>query len=215
MTQKTMDWRIILGRKTFWIYYLRLFQNFSRDRVNDCCDFFGVTKAELEDAILRNVYQPHRYDDENMISPTLSLPTTTGATLEIEFQSYGPNEQFSLGVGGERVLLASVDVDDVCIPCFPLCALPDVATRLRGDLAKAYGALLLYKLTYVTPEDDLDALATLLRMAFPRDLFTMEQQEHILASQQRAWRLRQSRPRPVHTIEHPAWQRLIEENDPI
>lgn len=32
---------------------------------------------------------------------------------------------------------------------------------------------------------------------------------HILASQQRAWRNRQRRPRPVRNIEHPAWQKLV------
>ena len=212
MTQ-TINWHTILAHKPFWIYYLRLFQNFDGDRVAACCSFFGVDSSELDNMILRTLYQAHRYDDEEVIFHTLSLPVVTGPTVEIEFQNLGPNEQFSLVAGDECVPLASVDVDAVCVPCFPLRSLPDVSTRLRGDLAQAYGALLLYKLTYVAPEDDLADMASLLCAAFPRGLFTGEEQEHILASQERAWRVRQRRPRPVRTIEHPAWRRLVKGNE--
>lgn len=37
-----MDWPALLAHKPFWIYYLRLFQNFAGDRVAACCEFFGV-----------------------------------------------------------------------------------------------------------------------------------------------------------------------------
>ena len=69
----------MLAHKAFWVYYLRLFQNFEGDRVAACCDFFGVTRAALETAILRDLYQIHRAEDE-----------------EIAFQPYGPGEQFHL-----------------------------------------------------------------------------------------------------------------------
>jgi hypothetical protein len=204
-----MNWLHSLAHKAFWIYYLRLFQNFDGDRVTACCDFFGVRKTDLEETILHSLYQTHRYDEEEVLFPTLSLPTTVGATVEIEFQNAGPNEQFFLEVNGERVPLVSVDVDDVRAPCFPLTALPDVAARLRGDLARTYGELLLYKLTYVTPDDDLDALDSLLRAAFPGGLFTLPEQEHILAGQRRTWHIQQRHSRPLHEIAHPAWHALI------
>ncbi len=205
-----MNWPSLLAHKPFWIYYLRLFQNFAGDRVAACCDFFGVTQVELKATILHNLYQIHREEDEDIALHTLRLPTTTGATLEIEFQPYGPGEQFSLVQGADAVLLAEVDVDDVGVPRFPLRDLPDVAARLSGDLAQTYGALLLYKLTYVTQEDNLDALTALLRVAFPPALFTPEELDHILAAQQRAWRNRLRRPRPVPVIAHPLWQAWVD-----
>jgi hypothetical protein len=203
---ETIHWPTTLAHKTFWIYYLRLFQNFDGDRVAACCNFFGVTRAELETAILRNLYQLHRAEDEDIALHTLRLPTTTGATLEIAFQPYGPGEQFRLTAGADAVLLADVDVDDVCVPRFPLPDLPKVSARLSGDLAQSYGALLLYKLTHVTPEDNLAALADLLRAVFPPDLFTPEELDPILAAQHRAWRNRLRRPRPMPVVAHPLWQ---------
>ncbi len=202
----TIHWPTILAQKPFWIYYLRLFQNFDGDRVATCCDFFSVTRAELETTILRDLYQLHQADGEDIALHTLRLPTTTGATLEIAFQPYGPGERFRLTADADSVLLAEVDVDHVCVPRFPLRDLPDVAARLSGDLAQTYGTLLLYKLTHVTPEDDLDGLIALLRSAFPLDLFIPEELDPILAAQQRAWRNRLRRPRPVPVIAHPLWQ---------
>lgn len=46
---------------------------------------------------------------------------------EITFHPYGPGEQFTLVQGADSVVLAEVDVDDVCVPRFPLRDLPDVA----------------------------------------------------------------------------------------
>ncbi len=204
-----LNYHDMLAHKPFWIYYLRLFQNFAGDRVAACCDCFGVTQAELKAVILRDLYQIHRAEDEDIALHTLRLPTTSGATLEIAFQPYGPGEQFTLVQGADAVLLAEVDVDDVCVPRFPLRDLPDVAARLSGDLAQTYGALLLYKLTHVTLEDDLDALAALLRAAFPPALFTLEELDHILAAQQRGWRNRLRRPRPVPAIAHPLARGLL------
>ncbi|MBN1919834.1 MAG: hypothetical protein JW892_01205 [Anaerolineae bacterium] len=201
-----MNWQTMLAHKTFWIFYLRLFQDFTGDRVATCCDFFGVTRVELETIILLDLYQLDQADEEDIALHILRLPTTTGAMLEIAFHPYGPGEKFTLAQGADAVLLAEADVDDVCVPRFPLRNLPAVAARLSGDLAQTYGALLLYKLTHVTPEDDLDALADLLRAAFPPDLFTPEELDHILAAQQRAWCNRLRRPRPVPVIAHPLWQ---------
>lgn len=81
----TPCWSDVLTHKAFWIYYLRLFQNFDGDRVAACCDFFGVTRAELKTVILIDLYQLHRAGDEDITLHTLRLPTTTGATLEIAF----------------------------------------------------------------------------------------------------------------------------------
>ncbi len=205
-----MNWSHILAQKAFWLYYLRMFQNFDGSRVAACCDFFGVAKSVLENTILQDLYQIHLADEEDTTFHILDLPATTGARLEIEFRGYGPGEQFRIVDRSSTVLVADVDIDDVCVPCFPLRMLPQVASRLSGELAPTYGALLLYKLTYVAPEDDVDALVNTLGAAFPPGLFTTAEQEHILASQQRAWRNRQRRPRPVRNIEHPAWQRLVD-----
>lgn len=90
-----MDWYHILTQKTFWIYYLRLFQNFDGDRVVACCDFFGVRRFDLEESILHDLYQIHRYDEE-VAFPMLILPTNLGATLVIEFQNIGGDEQARL-----------------------------------------------------------------------------------------------------------------------
>lgn len=207
-----MNWPHILAQKAFWLYYLRLFQAFDGDYVAACCDFFGVAKNALEDTILQGLYQIHLADEEEPIVHVLGLPATTGARLEIEFRGYGPGEQFRLVDGSASLLVADVDIDDVCVPCFPLRLLPLAASRLSGELAHTYGALLLYKLTYAAPEDDLEALTNILRAAFSPGLFTAAEQEHILTSQRRAWRNQQRRPRPVRCIEHPAWQRLVGDN---
>jgi hypothetical protein len=203
-----MNWQSVLTRKAFWIYYLRLFQGFAGDRVAACCDAFGVRKSELDDGVLRDLYQTHRYGDEGARFHVLRLPTTVGVRLEIAFQPYGPNEQFRLAHDAASVLLADVDVDDVRAPCFPLRDLPDVAARLRGDLAQTYGALLLYKLTYVTPADDLDALAARVRAALPGDLFTPAERTRVLAIQRRGWAVQQKYPRRTQKIDHPAWHIL-------
>lgn len=205
-----MDWlSAVLSQKTFWIYYLRLFQDFEGDYVTACCQWFGVERARLETDILGNLYQLQNAEAESLSLHALSLPISSGGSLEILFQPYGPGEQFFLKTSEEMVPLAEVDVDDICQPCFPLRLLPRVAGRLAGELASAWGALLLYKLSYAAPEDDVEALANILRAAFPPGLFTAAEQAHIISSQQRGWRNQQRRFRPVRTIEHPAWQRLV------
>lgn len=210
-----MNWTALLAQKTFWIYYLRLFQGFDGDRVAACCDFFGVQKTELEDTILNDLYQAHRWDDEDTIFHVLRLPTMTGAAVEIEFQNYGPNEHFRLVAGEEKIPLADVDVDDVRVPLFPLRDLPDVAARLRPaagqrhELAQAYGALLLYKLTHTAPEDGLAALASILRAALPPSLFEAGEQARILEIERGTWQVQQRRPRALRAVDHPLWQRLV------
>jgi len=206
-----IHWHRILSQKAFWIYYLRLFQGFDGDRVVACCDFFGVDKTKLENAILRDLYQTHRWNDEDTVFHALHLPATAGAALEIEFQPFGPNEQFRLVAGEEHIPLADVDVDDVRVPLLPLHDLPRVAARLRGDLAQVYGALLLYKLTTVLPDDDLDVLTGILRAALPPGLFSEREQAHILEVERRAWQVQQRHPRPLHTVDHPVWRQLVGE----
>lgn len=214
--KEVIHWPSILAQKAFWIYYLRLFQGFDGDYVAACCDFFGIDQTELEGAILHDLYQTHRSDDDDIILHVLSLPAVADATLEIEFQPYGPGEQFRLVVGEERISLADVDVDDVCAPLFPLRDLPHVAARLRSaagqrhDLARTYGALLLYKLTHVAPEDDLDALADILRAALPPGLFSAVERARVLDSERRTWQTQQRRPRPLRVVDHRAWQQLVE-----
>ncbi|MCD4668908.1 MAG: hypothetical protein K8S14_00530, partial [Actinomycetia bacterium] len=196
----SMHWPLILAQKAFWVYYLRLFQGFGGDRVAACCDFFGVDKTGLEDAILHNLYQTHRYDEEDTVFHILSLPTTAGAAFEIEFQNGGPNEHLRLVAGEEQIPLADVDVDDVRAPLFPLRDLPRVAARLRGELAQTYGALLLYKISGVTPEDDLDALAEILRAALPPGMFSEREQTRILNIEGRTWQMQQRRPCPLRVV---------------
>lgn len=202
-------WASILAQKAFWLYYLRLFQGFAGDRVAAGCDFFGVAQAEWKATILRDLYQTHRYD-EDIVFHVLNLPTTTGAVVEIAFQNDGPGERFCLVAGEERILLADVDVDDVRVPLVPLRDLPHVAARLRGELAQTYGALLLYKLTHVAPEDDLDALGDILRATLPLGLFSDVEQARILDIEYRTWQTQQRRPRPLRVIDHRLWQQLVE-----
>lgn len=179
------------------------------DRVAACCDFFGVDKTGLEDAILHNLYQTHRYDEEDTVFHILSLPTTAGAAFEIEFQNGGPNEHLRLVAGEEQIPLADVDVDDVRASLFPLCDLLRVAARLRGELAQTYGALLLYKISGVMPEDDLDALAEILRAALPPGMFSEREQTRILNIEGRAWQVQQRCPRPLRVVDHPLWRRIV------
>lgn len=207
--KEVIHWPSTLAKKAFWLYYLRLFQGFDGDYVTACCDFFGMTQAELKADILHALYQTHRYD-EDIALHTLRLPITTGATLEVAFSPYGPGEQFTLVQGADSVLLAEIDVDDVRVPLVPLRDLPHVAARLRGELAQTYGALLLYKLTHVAPEDDLDALGDILRAALPPGLFSDVEQTRILDIEHRTWQTQQRRPRPLRVIDHRLWQQLVE-----
>jgi hypothetical protein len=137
------------------------------------------------------------------------LPTTIDAAVEIEFQHYGPNEHLCLIVEEKQIPLADVDVDDVRVPLFPLRDLPDVAARLHGEIAQAYGALLLYKLTSVAQEDDLNALASILCAALPPGLFARGEQARIIEAERRAWQVQQRRPLCLRVIDHPMWRQLL------
>ncbi len=195
-----MDWSAILAHKTFWIYYLRWFQAFGGDRVTACCAFFGVDEAELRQMILNGVYQVDA-EGESPSFHVLRLPLrAVPMVLEIEFQNFGPNEQVRLVKGDECILLADVDVDDARAPFFWLRDLPRVAARLEGPLAKHYGALLLYKLAAVAPEDDLDDLLAIVRDALPKGLLTRKERDHVLAIERRTWHVQQGRSQSLGAL---------------
>ncbi|MBN2006771.1 MAG: hypothetical protein JXA21_25680 [Anaerolineae bacterium] len=115
------------------------------------------------------------------------------------------------GFDGDRVAAccAFFGVTRAALETTILRDLPHVAARLRGELAQTYGALLLYKLTHVAPEDGLDALGDILRAALPPGLFSAVEQTHILGIERRTWQTQQKRPRLLCTVAHPLWRQVV------
>jgi hypothetical protein len=77
-------------------------------------------------------------------------------------------------------------------------------------LAERYGVLLLHKLSAISRDDDLNALAEMLQAAPPSDLFSAREEARIIAISRRHWETAQRHRHPLLELEHPLARRWLE-----